>query len=278
MSRFPLCLLAAALLAPLAGHAQSKEGKDSPPRMLRVWPLGDTPPFRQEVRGGVRYELEPPPGSIPPRRVTIGLGEPSAAAAAADDDDDPRPPAELRLMLGRLSEAVPVPAGAGPLLLRNAEAPGDSAPWLRAARPESGGFLLLIWRAPEAQTWDTPRFLTLPDTPAVAPAGGLTIISVAPQPIALVLGEEKLALPAGRPVRRRLEPGQPLPVQAAVATADGGLQRFVSQVLEQGPGERTWLVFHRADGVAPRQPVKMAIHREPFAPLQPPAAPAAKPR
>ena len=83
---------------------QASTAAKPPPRTLRVWPVGDAPPFMQEVRDGVRHELEPPPGSIPPRRVTVGL---------ADQPGQEEQAAELRLMLGRLGEAVPVPVRAG---------------------------------------------------------------------------------------------------------------------------------------------------------------------
>ncbi len=262
--RFLLPILLAAALPTHAPGQQASTAAKPPPRTLRVWPVGDAPPFMQEVRDGVRHELEPPPGSIPPRRVTVGL---------ADQPGQGDQAAELRLMLGRLGEAVPVPAGAGPVLLRQAGADGQSAPWLRAARPETGGFILLLWRDPEAASWDQPRALVLPDTPAAAPPGSLTIVNVAPQAVALVLGEEKLVLNPGRPLRRQLGPGRTLPIQAGVAAADGRLERLFSQALEQGPEERTWVVFHRADGVAPRQPVKMLIHRERVVP-----PPTARPR
>ena len=56
-------------LSCITGLGQEKNG----PRELRLLPVGDMPPFRQEIRDGVRYELEPDPGSEPPQMISIPL-------------------------------------------------------------------------------------------------------------------------------------------------------------------------------------------------------------
>ncbi|MCU0751303.1 MAG: hypothetical protein MUF13_17325, partial [Akkermansiaceae bacterium] len=98
-------LVAAALLAPVLPAEESGAGKPAEARrQARFLAIGDSPPYAQEIRDGVRYELEPPADSIPPRQVTT-----SADGQAAST---------VELRLGRISGPVKVPPGAGPFDLR----------------------------------------------------------------------------------------------------------------------------------------------------------------
>ena len=58
----------------LAGPGLSAAPKNVSGRQVRLLALGELPPFQQEIRDNVRYELEPPAGSIPPREVMLGFG------------------------------------------------------------------------------------------------------------------------------------------------------------------------------------------------------------
>lgn len=248
---------AAAMLVLLAGTEQVvAQEKEEKARHVRLLALGDPPPYRQEVRGGVAYELEPPPGSIPPRMIALGI------AKEDGEEDGEEAIGECRLALRRMSQRLVAPAGAGPLLLRDAgdDAPGQ--PWLKVQRPAHGDFVVMVWRDPKAGTWDKVRSMVLADSLEVAPAGSLTIINLAMNQLALVIDDEKLALPAGRPVRRQVAPGRPVPIQVARANDTGKLERFLSRTVETGRGERSLVVFFRADGIKPRQPVQVIVHRE----------------
>ena len=66
-------LLLAVLLAPPLSAQNPEEKTRQPRRQARFLAIGDSPPFAQEIRDGVRYELEPPPDSIPPRQVSVSL-------------------------------------------------------------------------------------------------------------------------------------------------------------------------------------------------------------
>ena len=92
-------------------------------RSLRLLPLGEPPPFRQDVRDGVRYELEPDPGSVPPRQVVLGEGDTITT---------------IRLNLGRASEPIKLPVGTAPATLRSVALSPDAptAPWLTLQPPE----------------------------------------------------------------------------------------------------------------------------------------------
>lgn len=250
---------------PLAGQTEGGAEKPAPPpRQVRFLPVGDLPPFRQEVRDGVRYELEPPAGSIPPREVVLGVGEEEEAAAARS----------APLLLGRITEPLKVPAGAGPLLVRRRNDAADSAPWLRVERPESGDFLVLLWRDPTEGDWGKARALVLPDGPDAAPADKVRIVNVAPVTVGVVFGGEKIALPAGKSYQRAVVPGRQADFQLGAMDARGKLVRFHAGTLFQNPGERTLVVVYRADGVQPRRPLKVVLRREPVPRAAPPANPA----
>lgn len=236
--------------APLAAEGEAADpeesGGKSPPRQVRFLPVGDMPPFRQEIRDGVRYELEPPPGSIPPREIVPGFGEGESGRGVA-------------LQLGRISAAAPLPAGAGPLILGRSD---SASPWLSLKRPEEGDILVVLWRDPAGRTWDRARALVLPDGPGVSPPGSVHLLNLSPATVAVVLDAERIALPANRPLHRRFEPGKDRSLQIGLPDGKGGLNRFHASSLAINRGERTWILVYRADGVAPRQPVKVSVFRE----------------
>ena len=239
MPRFhvPLLLLT---LAAIAG---------AEPRHARLLAVGEPPPFRQEVRDGVRYELEPPAGSIPPREVLIG-------------------DAVARLRLGRTSEPLEVPAGAGPLVIARRDDAADAEPWLRLETPETGDFLVVLWRDPAAGTWEKARSMVLPGT---APAGSVRFVNASPATVGVVIAGEKLALKPGTDFQRQVPPGAERDFEIQAAIAGGGTGRLHSGTISQAAGERSLVLIYRADGESPRRPLKVTVRREQ-------APPAAAPR
>lgn len=249
-----------ALLAPLAAQepGPGEIGEigapiELPPpgaRLLRLLPLGDSPPFRQEVRDGVRFELEPPPGSVPPRQLLWG------------DAESPR---AVRLNLGQVSEPVPIPAGAVPFTLREpvpADGPAEAAPpWARITLPESGNVLVLLWRD-AAAPWSRPRSMLLPEAATTFPAGSLRLVNLTATTIAVVLGAERTALTPGQVVVKPLATGSDVPLQLAYSDAAGNVRRFHSTTVMLNEGERGQIFIHRADGERPRQPVKVVTLSE----------------
>jgi hypothetical protein len=252
-----VCLLAAP--CSFAQEADESEKPAKPPRQVRFLPVGDLPPFRQEVRDGVRYELEPPAGSIPPREVMLGFG-----------DDDPQ---ATPLSLGRMTGPLKAPAGAGPLMVRRKNDGEEAAPWLTLQRPEEGDFLVLLWRDPAKGTWEQARSLVLPDSREAAPAGRARVVNLSPVTVGVVFAGERIALEAGKTYQRAIAVGKETEIQLGAVDAKGTLTRFHSGVVFQNPNERTLVVIYRADGVQPRRPLKAVIQREPLAP-PPPAKPA----
>ena len=224
----------------------------SGPRTMRLLPLGDMPPYRQEIRDGVAYELEPPPGSIPPRELVIGSGKGTAEGCP--------------LSLGRVSTPVKVPQGRGQLALRKKGDGDESSSWLNLDKPEKGDFMVVLWRDPEKKSWEFPRGLVLPDSAEAAPEGSVRVVNVSPVTIAIVFEGEKIALPAGKTWQRAVPVGKEAMIQVGAMDAAGNLRRVHAGSVFQNPGERTLVAVYKADGVDPRRALKAVVQREPVNP------------
>ena len=222
------------------------------PRQVRFLALGELPPFQQEIRDNVRYELEPPPGSIPPREVMLGYG---------GENSEPTP-----LRLGQLSAPLKAPPGAGPLVLALRDAAKGDEPWLRLDRPESGDFLVLLWRDPTQATWQKARSLVLPDD---AVSGSVRYINISPAAVGITIGGEKLLLESGKMFARKVAVGAEQPFEIYLPDTTGVPKRLHAGVVLQNPGERTLVLIYLADGLNRRRPLKVTVLRE-QAPVPPP--------
>jgi hypothetical protein len=222
-------------------------------RAARILPVGEAPPFIQEIRGDVRYEVEPPEDSLPPREV-LGSAEGSP----------------VRLRLGMISAPIPVAAGRGPLVIRRAAAPEAASPWLGSECPEKGDFLIVVCRKPGAAGWRETLHRVLPDGPLGAPAGSVRIANLYPQAVRISWGGESITMAPGADVVRTAAAGSATPFAVLSIAPEGAPKRYFSSTITQHAGERGWIILYRADGDKPRRPLKVTILREPVAPLTPP--------
>lgn len=236
------------IVALLSGTWLSAAPKNDPARQVRFLALGELPPFQQEIRDNVRYELEPPAGSIPPREVVLGFGGKTS---------EPTP-----LRLGQITAPMKAPAGSGPLVLGRREAAEGAEPWLSLTRPETGDFLVLLWRDAKHGSWEKVRSLVMPDDGANAPAGSVRCVNVSPASVGIVIGGEKIILGAGKWFTRTVAVGVEQPFEVLLTDATGSLKRLHSGVVLQNPGERSLVLIYYADGVGHRRPVKVSVQRE----------------
>jgi hypothetical protein len=248
------------------GKKEEEKKPEKPARQIRFLPVGDLPPFRQEIRDGVAYELPPPEGSIPPRGLMLGSENTEKEKAKEPKEK----PVEADLRLNQLTDGFKIPEGAGPLTLRVKGDTGEGQPWLRLQRPEQGDLLAILWREGPKSTWATPRFLIIPDGVVEAPAGKVRFLNISPVTVGVVFGNEKIALQAGKSYQRSVEVGKDLPFKLGAVDASGEPSRFQSDVVTQNPGERTLVLIYRADGVQPRRDLKANVIRERAPGLPPP--------
>lgn len=241
-------ILVSALFLCTAGLVHAEE-KPKPARHARILAIGDLPTFRQEIRDGVAYELEPPPDSVPPRQVVPGFGEEVANA--------------LPLRLGFITPFVKVPAGEGPLMLRRAEDKADASPWLTVKRPEEGDFLIYLFRTPTRNSWAEAAALVVPDG-AATPAGSVRITNLFPQTVRVVMDKEGVLLEPAKSFVRTMKSGVEIPFQILTADPAGTMKAYYSGSITQNSGERGLVTIYRADGEKPRRPLKVSMLREPI--------------
>lgn len=243
----PMKALLAVIAASCVGSLWA-EPEPTSTREVRFLTVGELPTFRQIVTDGVRYEQEPPAGSIPPREVLLGF---------AQDQAMPVP-----LHLGRISPPIKAPAGGGELWLRRQDAGGDAEPWLKLARPEAGDFLVVLWRDAQAGTWDKVHSLVLPDGASSRPAGAVRFVNVSPVDVRVVIGNDKLVLQAGKSFPRSIPASGEQSFQILLTDRTGNWKPLHSGVITQNRGERSLVLVYRADGESPRRPLKVNVQRE----------------
>ncbi|WP_193211927.1 hypothetical protein [Luteolibacter marinus] len=207
---------------------------------LRILPLGDPPPFVQEVRNGVRYELPAPEGSVPPRSVLL-----SPAAAGGEDAKE----LALRLRLGTPSAEVSFPLPEERSVTVRTEAGGA---WLKIPLSKADASLALVWRG--GKLWDKARVLTVPDT---ARDGDFRFINVTAKPMAVTWGSEKLKLNPATTMIRRAPAGARTVALSIQFPVDGGLRPCLVTEAEVKAGSRQDYLIYAADGDKPRLPVKV---------------------
>jgi hypothetical protein len=221
--------------------------QDKPaPRQLRFLAVGDMPPFRQEIRDGVRYELEAEPGTIPPRQIYIPLGEEKSL--------------EATLSLGAITPALKIPRSAGLMTLQTKN--GESLiEWHKATLPERGDCLLVLWRDPQKNTWEAARSLAVDDDLTTFPAGSVRLINLLPTTSRFVFADRSHDVKAGSALILPV-PQSTTPVQIAVLDAEQQWRVVYQSAISQNPGERGNVILYKADGVSPRSPVKVITLRE----------------
>lgn len=213
---------------------------------LRVLPLGDPPPFVQEVRDGARYEVPPAAGAIPPRLVMI-----PAPAKAGGPPESGQPP--LRLRLGRPS--IPVTL-TDPEERRVDLKLEQGANWLSVPLHPCGSSLALVWRW--GKTWKEARTLVLPDDTAARAAGNFQFVNLTAVPMGVVIGAEKVRLDPGKTFSRKLTSDSPaVSLEILCPSPSGGFKLCHSTQLSTTPGMFSRFLIYAADGLKPRLPAKV---------------------
>lgn len=248
MKSLPHLILATlcGLFSPLL--AQEKE---LPPRTLRLLAVGDAPPFRQEIRDGIRYELEPPKGSVPPNQIELRVGEEKGEV--------------MRLVLKRATSLLELPGAELAVRIYTGE---DL--WHTINLPEGGDYLAVLVRDPEKQSWVSALSLLVPDGGASFGDGDVRFINLTPVSIGFEMAEiERFQVPSGKVVTQKLGVHEGAPTKAFFQDPRRGWKRFWSSALVQNRGERSTVLTYRADGEKPRSPVKLIALREKVNPLKP---------
>lgn len=247
-------VITALALLSAAGVLPAQDQK-VPPRKLRLMAVGDPPPFQQEYRDGVRHEVEAPAGSIPPRQIEVSAGESKGEPT--------------KLALGETTVPFDVPGEATRVNLMV----GGQA-WHVVNLPEGGDYLAVLVSDPATRKWDKAKSILIPEGNGKFDDGDVRFISLTAAPLRFqIKGAPAFEVAPGKSVTRKL--GVVAGVEAAAQYRDPaqGWKRLWSSALVQNRGERTTVLVYAADGVKPRQPLKLIALRERSTPAAPPPAP-----
>lgn len=249
--------LVISLLCLWSALSVSAQEEAPPPRTLRLLAVGDSPPFRQEIRDGVRHELPPPEGSVPPNRVVISVLDTEGAEKSGEYEvNNPEEPG-LRLRLNGVSNRMTVPGSELAVRMQVGE-----STWHSFKLPEGGDYLAIIWRDPEVKNWSKARSILVKDGGSAFKAGDFRFINVGPVDVGFVIGDgEQFTVSRGKTVVKPLGVSQGTPTKALYRDR-GGWKRLWSSALVQNRGERSTVVVYFADGEKPRRPLKLVALRE----------------
>jgi hypothetical protein len=229
------------------------------PRKIRLIAVGDPPPFQQEYRDGVRHESEAPPGSIPPRQVEL-----SASAGSKET---------VKLALGETTPPIEVPGEAARVSLQ-----AGGQVWHAVNLPEGGDYLVILLRDPGSKKWDKARSILVPEGAGKFDEGDIRFISLTAAPLRFqIKGAAAFEVPAGKTITRKLGVATGAETLAHYRDPEKGWKKLWSSALIQNRGERTTVLVYAADGINPRQPLKLVALREKTAPAVPPAPAVAPP-
>jgi hypothetical protein len=225
----------------------------APTRKLRLMAVGDPPPFQQEYRDGVRHEVEAPPGSIPPRQIEL-------SGNAGDKKT-------MKLALGETTPPVAVPGEATRVDLQ-----AGGQVWHAVNLPEGGDYLVILLRDPASKNWDKARSILVPEGAGKFDEGDIRFISLTAAPLRFqIKGTAAFEVPAGKTITKKLGVATGAETLAQYRDPEKGWKKLWSSALVQNRGERSTVLVYAADGVKPRQPLKLVALREKTAPATPPA-------
>lgn len=232
MKPHPIRLLFLLLTAAVA----AQDGPAS--HTLTILPLGDPPPFRQEVRQGVRYEIPAAEGTIPPRRLEIAIAP-----------EDSRP---ARLRLGMISAPLEFPLPES----RVVEARQAATSWIKIPLSTANASLALIWRG--GPDWSKAGVLTIPDSRSERHRGDFRFINVTAKPMGIVWGGDRLKLEPRTTLTRSLPAGSAeVELSVLFPAADGSLRPCLATKVARKADKLQQFIIYAADGVRPRMPVKV---------------------
>lgn len=216
---------------------------------LRVLPLGNRAPFTQVVRDGVRQEVDPPEGSLPPREVALGMVVTEGAEEKPEEKEK-----LMRLRLGEASGSIRIPRPDPAVVALKDQESGKL--WLKQGLAAGKATLLLVWRA--GKTWDETRSLALDDSPEALPPGTARVVNVAAEEVKLIWGAQRLrVLPGKNVVLRYPDGGKGVPLQILYTDKSGALRPCLSTTAEADPSKRRQWFVYRADRSDARTPVQV---------------------
>lgn len=218
--------------------------QEVPAHTFRILPVGDPPPFIQEVREGVRYEVPPRKGSLPPRELKITLN----AKGNAEEIQVIQP------RLGRVSSPFTLPATTENKSLSLIA--DDGSKWLSLSARAAGASLLLTWRV--GKDWNQASYMEIPHERLNPHSASVHFANLTNLPIAIVFGEERIRLNPGKHFTRSLQVNaSPVSLEILTPDKEGKLTSIYANEVEPLTPSFRVVAIYAADGIRPSQPVKV---------------------
>jgi hypothetical protein len=171
--------------------------------------------------------------------------------------------------LGEATLQVEVPGKATQVML----GVGGQA-WHVLNLPQGGDFLAILLRDPGSGKWDKAKSILVAEGTGKFDEGDVRFISLTAAPLRFQFkdGAAFEVLP-GKAVTRKLGVASGIETLAQYRDPAQGWRNFWSSALVQNPGERSTILVYAADGIKPRQPLKLIALRERTAPAVTPPSP-----
>ena len=243
-----------ALLALLLPSALLTAQDEPPPKRFRFIPLGELPMWREKLEGGIRVGQEPPPGSMPPKSLSLLSGE-----------DQLIP---FRVGLRSLTEVLTVPGSTPSLQLKKGDV-GAAQLWLRKPMPTAPLSLGVLYRDPATMNWDSPKLLLLKDDSSAFPAGQIRFTNVSDIMVIIQIGDWKarrppkvFGIPPGKTSLKPLELGKNQ-IRVGYAGPGNSKKWIWSNQVSVLRNQRVQAFFYKAQGKDPRNPVLFHFIPEP---------------
>ena len=230
--------------------------QEAPKHSLRILAVGDPPPFVQQVREGIRYEVAPPPEMIPPRNLVL-------PAPTKDNKIEKPEPLSTRLRLSQISPPMVMTMPESKEVTLRTD---TGSAWLNIPLQQAPGTLAIVWRG--EKDWTTARVITVPDDANANAPGNINFSNVTPFPIGVSFRGENIRLNPGMSYTRNIGQSGANPLEISYFTSTGASKKFHSASIEGMQGVSSRIVIYHADGKNPRNPIKV-LQLEERAPQQP---------
>lgn len=246
-------------VACLPATAEPAEPDDkTPPHVMRILTVGNRLPFRQEIRDGIRYELTPPEGSLPPSEVRVGF---------ESNNEEQNAKSSARMRLGEVSPPLkfPVPES-GSIQIRDS----DNQGWLKANISPKGASLVVVWKTGEK--WNEVASVTLDDSSTAIPEKAVRIVNASHLQIGVVFGKSRYRLLPATSHVLTMEPSATAAKMEILYAEPGSKAESLKAVLRttvtNETGIRRQWIIHRSDQPGARHPLGIIPVFEPRQPMQ----------
>lgn len=240
MKKIFLAFFGLAMISPIFAQ------EEIPNRHVRLIPLGDLPKWEEELRNGIRTQLPPPLGSVPPSSVSFRKGGDAG---------------EVRLMLGQISDYVTFKGNAEKMAFYEGAVPGEKS-WVESPLPTSVLSLGVLFRDPAEKTWQTPRMLVWRDDVEAFPLEQIRFVNVSVRTVIVQLGKERpFTIEPGKAILKPLTVGTN-PMNVGYLPPGGGAKSIFKNEMPLRQGDRVQCFFYQDLTDEPRDEVKFVFQAE----------------